>query len=71
MIPNVKCWVELKELIIQPFFVGDVKVHHIWKVIENVKLSPITLSEIKSKIVGLDFKQNQYVCMMPNSIEAQ
>ena len=69
IIPNVKCWVELKELILQPFFVGDVKVHHIWKVIENVELSPITLSEIKSKIVGLDFKQNQYVCTMPNSIE--
>ena len=68
---NKQCHFEIRELIVEPFLVNQMQVLHIWKVKENVEHNPILVCEIKCKVVALIFENCQYVCKIPNTIEAQ
>lgn len=72
LMPNIECRLEVVELIVEPFAIGDIQIYHICKVIKNIEHASITLSEIESKMVVLDLKNiQQFVCVVCNNIEAQ
>ena len=55
----------------KPYFVGQTKVLHIWEVIKNIQHTFVFKFEIHLKVVVLELKDKQYVCKIPNTIEAQ
>ena len=69
--PNNTCSLIVKQLIIKPFLAGPTTISHIWEVTQNITHAPVSLAEINSKAVVLDLKERQYVCEIPNTIEAQ
>lgn len=71
LLPNNTCSFEVRKLIVKPFLVGSVIVSHIWEVSENVAHKPVSVLDIHSKAVVLDLKDRQYICEIPNTIEAQ
>ncbi|XP_051157257.1 uncharacterized protein LOC127279133 [Leptopilina boulardi] len=62
---------EVRELILEPFLIGNTLVSHIFHVKHNVQHAPISVSEVKGKVVVLELEKSNYVCLIPNTIEAQ
>ena len=71
LLSDSTCSFNVRQLIVEPFFVGETRVSHIWEIKRNLDHSPVSTSEIRSKAVVLNFKDTQYVCEIPNTIEAQ
>lgn len=67
-----KVYFDVQEVVVEPFIVNEVTASHIFKIKKNVKHPKISVHEIKSKLVVVDVgKEKQYVCFIPNTIEAQ
>lgn len=68
---NGTCFFAVKQLIGEPFYVGNTLIPHIFKVVKNTEHPPVSISDIFSKAVALEFTDRQYVCRIPSVIEAQ
>lgn len=62
---------ENRRLLINPFYVNEVAISHIWEVTRNVDNAVITISDFHRKVVVLEFDNKHYVCLIPNAVEAQ
>lgn len=72
LLPDGTCSFTVKQLIVRPFVVGNVLLHHIWEIVGNIDHPPVSISEVFfKKCVVLDLSIAQYVCSIPNKYEAQ
>lgn len=71
LLPDGTCSFHVNKLIVEQFLVGSKQVSHMLVIKRNVKIAPVSTSDIKSKAVVINLKDRQLIAKICNNIEAQ
>lgn len=71
LLPDNRCTLYVKKIIVTPFMIGQTQVPHIWIVKCNCDHANVLLTEIECKAVVVDVGDRHFVCAIPNTVEAQ
>lgn len=70
-LPNTGCYFNVNEFIIEKVVIGEVEMPHIWKIrsLETNSRLLVSIVDVASKMVLVDFGVQPYVCSIANLFE--